>query len=88
MVSESMLSMNILKPPGQLDFSTTLTDTVAEKWCHWKQIMKLFIELTMTKSWEKEKKQCISVCDRRDIYNTMTVKEEETDKIDVLFYQV
>ena len=39
-------------PPGDFDFSTTRTATIAEKW---HQGMKLLIKLTMTKSSEQGK---------------------------------
>ena len=80
--------MDNLKPPGQLDFATTGTATIVEKWHQWKQTMQLFIELTMTKSSDKEKCSAfLYVIGQagRDIYNTMTLTEEETSKIDVLF---
>ena len=80
--------MDNLKPPGELDFATTGTATIAEKWRQWKQTMQLFIELTMTKSSDKEKCSAfLYVIGQagRDIYNTMTLMEEETNKIDVLF---
>ena len=80
--------MDNLKPPGELDFSTSGPTTIAEKWRQWKQTMQLFIELTMTKSLEKEKcSTFLYVIGQagRDKYNTMTLTDEETGKIDVLF---
>ena len=80
--------MDNLKPQGELDFSTSGPTTIAEKWHQWKQTMQLFIELTMTKSSEKEKCSAfLYVIGQagRDIYNTMTLTEKETGKIDVLF---
>ena len=80
--------MDNLKPPGELDFSTTGATNIAEKWWQWKQTMQLFIELTMTKSTDKEKCSAfLYVIGQagRDIYNTMTLTEDETDKIEVLF---
>jgi len=50
--------------------------------------MQLFIELTMMKSSEKEKCSALLYVigqSGREIYNTMTLTEEETNKIDVLF---
>jgi len=84
----NLFIMDNLKPPGELDCATTRTATIAEKWCQWKQTMQLFIELTMTKSSEKEKYNAfLYVIGQagRDIYNTITLTEDETDKINVLF---
>ena len=80
--------MDNLKPPGELDFSTSGPATIAEKWHRWKQMMQLFIELTVMKSSEKEKCSAFLYVigqASRDIHNTMTLREDETDKIDVLF---
>ena len=55
--------MDNLKPPEELDFSTNGPVSIAEKWRQWKQTMKLFIELTMTKSSETEKCSAF-LCDR------------------------
>ena len=80
--------MDNLKPPGELDFSTTGITTIAEKWREWKQTMQLFIELTMMKLSEKEKCSAFLIMigqTDREIYNIMTLTEEETNKINVLF---
>jgi len=80
--------MENLKPPNELDLSPNGTTTIAEKWRQWKQTMQLFIDLTMSQKTEKE--QCSAFLYTigqagRDVYNTMTLTEEETNKIDVLF---
>ena len=80
-----LFNMDQLRPPPELDSGST---TLPERWCQWKQTMKLYIELTMTGKSEKEK--CCAFLYTigqagRDIYNTMTFSEEEQDKIDILF---
>ena len=76
------------KPPPEMDFSTTDGANVSEKWQKWKQTMELYLKLAMSKKSEKEK------CDTflyiigqagRDIYNTMTFTEDESNKLDILF---
>ena len=80
--------MENLKPPNELDLSPNGRTTVAEKWRQWKQTMQLFIDLTMSKNTEKEKCSAFLYTigqAGRDVYNTMTLGEEEADKIDILF---
>ena len=80
--------MDNLKPPGELDLCTNGPTTIAERWLQWKQMMQLFIELSMPKKPKREKCSAfLYTIDQagRDVYNTMTLTEEETDKIDILF---
>ena len=80
--------MNHLKPSSELDFSTTGCTALPKRWRQWKQIMKLFIELTMEVKSEKEKCSAFLYMigqTERDIYNTMTLSDEEREKIDMLF---
>ena len=39
--------MDQLKPPPELDFSTTGHTSLPKRWHHWKQAMQLYVELTM-----------------------------------------
>ena len=79
--------MDCLKPPPELDLSSTGPTTIAEKWRQWKQTMQLFIKLKMG---DKSKQQKCSAFlytigqVGRDVYNTMTLAEEEQNKIDIL----
>ena len=80
--------MDHLKPPAELDFSTTGPTTIAEKWRQWKETMQLYIELCMPKHSEKEKCSTFLYMigqSGRDIHNTMTLTGGELDKNDVLF---
>ena len=80
--------MDQLKPPPEMDFSTTGHTILPERWLQWKQTMQLFIELTMKGKSEKEKCSTFLYTigqTSRDVYNTMTYLEEEQDKIDILF---
>ena len=80
--------MEHLKPPLELDFSTTGHTTLPERWRQWKQAMELFIELAMAGKSEKEKCSAFLYMigqTGRDIYNTMTFVESEVDKITALF---
>ena len=80
--------MDQLKPPPELDFSTTGRTSLPERWRQWKQTMQLYIELTMKNKSQKEKCSAFLYTigqAGRDVYNTMTLSEEEQDKIDVLF---
>ena len=81
--------MEGLKPPGDMDFSSTLGATdVAENWQRWKQTMKLYIQLCLEGKSEKEKcNTFLYVIGQagRDIYNAMMLQENERDKIDILF---
>ena len=77
-----------LKPPPEMDFSTTDGANVAERWRQWKQTMELYLKLAMSGKAKKDK------CDAflyiigqagRDVYNTMTFTDEERNKLDILF---
>ena len=71
-----------------MDFSTTGARDVADTWRKWKQTMELYLQICMN---EKSKKEKCSVFlyvigqTGRDIYNAMTLPEDERDKINVLF---
>ncbi len=80
--------MDQLKPPPELDFSTTGRTSLPERWRQWKQTMQLYIELTMKNKSQKEKCSVFLYTigqTGRDVYHTMTLSEDEQDKIDVLF---
>ena len=80
--------MDHLKPPPELDFSTTGHTTLPERWRQWKETMQLFIELSMGRKTEKEKCSAFLYTigqAGRDIYNTMNLSEDEQGKIDILF---
>ena len=80
--------MDHLKPPPELDLSSTGPTTIAERWRQWKQTMQLFIELSMADKSEKEKCSVFLYTigqAGRDVYNTMTLSEGDRNKIDVLF---
>ncbi|CAB4036530.1 uncharacterized protein K02A2.6-like [Paramuricea clavata] len=77
-----------MKPPLEMNFSTTEQLSLSERWRRWKETMQLYLGLNMSKASEKE--QCAAFRyvigqDGRDIYNTMKFTEAQTDKIDVLF---
>lgn len=80
--------MDNLKPPGEMDFSTTGARDVADTWRKWKQTMELYLQLCMNEKSEKEKCSVFLYIigqTGRDIYNAMTLPEDERDKINVLF---
>ena len=80
--------MDQLRPPPELDISTTGHTSLPERWRQWKQTMQLYIELTMKNKSQKEKCSAFLYTigqAGRDVYNTMTLSEEEQDKIEVLF---
>ncbi|CAB4039108.1 Hypothetical predicted protein, partial [Paramuricea clavata] len=77
-----------MKPPLEMNFSTTEQLSLSERWRRWKETMQLYLGLNMSKASEKE--QCAAFRyvigqDGRDIYNTMKFTQAQTDKIDVLF---
>jgi hypothetical protein len=77
-----------MKPPLEMNFSTTEQLSLSERWIRWKETMQLYLGLKMSKASEKE--QCAAFryvigLDGRDIYNTMKFTEAQTDKIDVVF---
>ena len=80
--------MERIKSPGEMDFSTTDSISVSEKWRTWKQTMELYLTLALSDKSEKE--QCCTFLyligqTGRDIYNTMRLADKEVNKIDVLF---
>ena len=80
--------MENLKPPGEMDFSTTGARDVAETWRKWKQTMELYLQLCLAKKSEKEKcSTFLYIIGQagRDIFNAMTLQDNERDKISVLF---
>ena len=81
-------TMDNLKPPGEMNFSTTGAKDVANTWRQWKQTMELYLQICMDRKSEKEKcKVFLYVIGEtgRDIYNAMTLQDGERDKIDTLF---
>jgi hypothetical protein len=77
-----------MKPPLEMNFSTTEQLSLSERWRRWKETMQLYLGLNMSKASEKE--QCAAFRyvigqDGRDIYNIMKFTEAQTDKIDVVF---
>ena len=80
--------MENLKPPDEMDFLSTGATDVAEKWRKWKQTMELYIQLSLDSKSKKEKCStflCIIGQGGRNIYNAMTLQENEKNKIDILF---
>ena len=79
--------MDSLKPPGEMDFSTTSTSDIAETWRKWKQTMELYLQLCLNKKSEKKCSAFLYIIGQagRDIYNAMTLQDDDRDKIDVLF---
>jgi len=80
--------MENLKPPGEMDFSTTSARNVAGTWRKWKQTMELYLQLCLSKKSKKEKcSTFLYVIGQagRDIFNAMTLQDIERDKIDILF---
>lgn len=77
--------MEHLKQPPEMDFADM---NLSERWRRWKQTMQLYLSLSMADKSEKE--QCSAFLyiigqDGREIYNTFTFLENETDKIKPLF---
>lgn len=75
-----------LRPPDELSFSDTLH--LAENWRMWKQEMKLYLNLTMSKSTEIDKCSAfLYIIGRpgREIFNTWSLPEDQQNKIDILF---
>ena len=79
MVSEGK-EMEHIRPPPELDFSTT-DGNLPERWRKWEQTMKLFLDITMNDRDEKD----IFGQEGREIFNTMTILDEDVDKLDTLF---
>ena len=80
--------MDDLKPPAKLDLCTYGPTTIVERWQRYKKTMRLFIELAMADKSEKEKCSAFLYTIGQaglDVYNTMRLTEEETNKIDILF---
>ena len=78
----------LFKPPPEMDFSTTDGANVAEKWRKWIQTMELYLKLAMSGKSEKSKCEVFLYTVGkvgRDIFNTMSFTEDETDKLDILF---
>ena len=77
--------MENLKPPGEMDFTSTGATYVAEKWRKWKQTMELYIQLCLDS--KSEKGTFLYVIGQRghNIYNAMMLQENEKNKIDILF---
>lgn len=79
------------KPPPEMDFSTTDGANVAEKWRKWKQTMELYLKLAMSGKSEKSKCEVFLYTVGqvgRDIFNTMSFTEDETDKLDKFVHKV
>ena len=80
--------MDNLKPLGEMNFSTTGARDIADTWRQWKQTMELYLQLCMDRKSKKEKCQVFLYVIGQtgcDIYNAMTLQEDERDKIDILF---
>ena len=79
----TLSTMDNLKPPGEMDFSTTGARDVADTWRKWKQTMELYLQLCMNEKSEKEKCSIFLYVigqTGHDIYNAMTLPEDERDK--------
>ena len=75
------------KPVGisELDFEN---GNISENWKRWKQTMRLMLRGPLSEKDEKQQRGYFLLYvgqNGRDIYNTLTLTSEETDKIDVLF---
>ena len=81
--------MKHLKPPNVMDFSTADGISIAEKWRQWQQAMRLYIDLCMDDKPEKDKCKAflyvIGPAGRDIIFTALVLKDDEKDKIDVLF---
>ena len=78
--------MSKLKSPEELAFSDA--HALADQWRMWSQEMRLYLDLAMGKSTEKEKCAAfLYIIGRkgREIYNTWTIEKTDQDKIEVLF---
>ena len=78
--------MSKLRPPEELSFNDA--HSLADQWRMWSQEMRLYLELAMPKTTEKE--QCsafLYIIGRkaREVYNTWTLGDDEKNKIEVLF---
>ncbi|XP_062570142.1 uncharacterized protein LOC134232211 [Saccostrea cucullata] len=86
MVSEGK-EMEHIRPPPELDFSTT-DGNLPERWRKWEQTMKLYLNIAMHERNEKDKCSAFLYIigqEGREIFNTMTIPDEDIDKIDTLF---
>ena len=86
MVSEGK-EMEHIRPPPELDFSTT-DGNFPERWRKWEQTMKLYLDITMNDRDEKDKCSAFLYIigqEGREIFNTMTIPDEDVDKLDTLF---
>eukprot|EP00731_Ephydatia_muelleri_P019266 Em0012g91a len=71
-----------------MDFTITDSVTLAEKWRRWRQTMELYLNLSIPDKSDKEKCSIFLYLigqTGRDIHSTMTLTNEEKDKIGILF---
>jgi hypothetical protein len=76
--------MEHLRPPPELDFSSS-DGNLPEKWRKWEQTMRLYLNIAMHERDEKD--QCSAFLyiigqDGREIFNTMTISQDDKDKIE------
>lgn len=77
--------MEHIRPPP--DFSTT-DGNLPKRWRKWEQTMKLYLTIAMNGRTDAEKCSAFLYIigqEGREIFNTMTIVEEDRDKVDVLF---
>nr|XP_034322405.1 uncharacterized protein K02A2.6-like [Crassostrea gigas] len=79
--------MKHLRPPPELDFSSS-DGNLPGKWRKWEQTMRLFLNIAMHERDEKDKCSAFLYIigqDGREIFNTMTISQDDKDKIEPLF---
>lgn len=79
--------MEHIRPPPEFDFSTT-DGNLPERLRKWEQTMKLYLTIAMNGRTDAEKCSAFLYIigqEGREIFNTMTIVEEDKDKADVLF---
>lgn len=79
--------MEHLRPPPELDFSSS-DGNLPEKWRKWEQTMRLYLNIAMHERDEKDKCSAFLYIigqDGREIFNTMTILQDDKDKIEPLF---
>ena len=77
--------MEHIKSPGEMDFSTTDSISVLEKWRMWKQAMELYLTLALSDKSEKEQCCAFLYLNGQSGRDIMRLADKEVNKIDVLF---
>ena len=82
--------MDRLKPPEEMNFSTTDTN-LPDCWAKWKQSMELVLSLGFAEKEETEQFRAVLYIigqQGRDIYNTMTFAEDEKKQAHAIIQEI